>query len=167
MDGRSTCLKIEITRQESSISTRVQPTVPAGSDCRLILKFWDGRMDGRTDGRTRCVKIMISTGRGCGRPRGSITGLVEQYLLTLLLLTYSRTLKKFNFFMLFLLWSIIVNRRSIRLIGWWNWPTAQLFPSFSLTFFKGKKGRNTFSPTIEACQQSKNVWGMIAYLAKS
>ena len=22
-----------------------QPTVPAGSDCRLILKFWDGRTD--------------------------------------------------------------------------------------------------------------------------
>ena len=26
-----------------------QPTVPAGSDCRLILKFWNGRTDGRTD----------------------------------------------------------------------------------------------------------------------
>ena len=26
-----------------------QPTVPADSDCRLILKFWDGRTDGRTD----------------------------------------------------------------------------------------------------------------------
>ena len=32
-----------------------QPTVPAGSDCRLILKFWDGR--------TLCVKIVITTGR--------------------------------------------------------------------------------------------------------
>ena len=30
-----------------------QPTFPAGSDCRLILKFWDGRTDGRTDLRTR------------------------------------------------------------------------------------------------------------------
>ena len=29
-----------------------QPTVPAVSDFRLILKFWDGLMDGRTDGRT-------------------------------------------------------------------------------------------------------------------
>ena len=35
-----------------------QPTAPAGSDCRLILKFWDGR----TDGRTLCVKIVITTG---------------------------------------------------------------------------------------------------------
>ena len=39
-----------------------QPTVPAGS--RLILKFWDGRTDGR--------KIVITTERDCGRPRGSI-----------------------------------------------------------------------------------------------
>ena len=29
-----------------------QPTVPAGSDCRLILKFWDVRTDGRTYGLT-------------------------------------------------------------------------------------------------------------------
>ena len=35
-----------------------QPTVPAGSDCRLILKFWDGRI--------LCVKIVITTGRDCG-----------------------------------------------------------------------------------------------------
>ena len=45
-----------------------QPTVPAGRDCRLILKF----RDGRTDWRTLCVKIVITTGRrDCGRPRGS------------------------------------------------------------------------------------------------
>ena len=31
-----------------------QPTIPAGSDCRLIL--------GRTDVRTLCVKIVITTG---------------------------------------------------------------------------------------------------------
>ena len=35
-----------------------QPTVPADSDSRLILKFWDGR--------TFCVKIVITTGRDCG-----------------------------------------------------------------------------------------------------
>ena len=29
-----------------------QPTVPAGSDWRLILKFWNGRTHGRTDGQT-------------------------------------------------------------------------------------------------------------------
>ena len=40
------------------------PTNPLGCDCRLILKFWDGR--------TICVKIVITTGRDCGRPRGSI-----------------------------------------------------------------------------------------------
>ena len=31
-----------------------QPTVPAGSDCRLILKFWNGRTDGWSD--TLCEK---------------------------------------------------------------------------------------------------------------
>ena len=25
-----------------------QPTVSAGSDCRLIFKFWNGRMDGHS-----------------------------------------------------------------------------------------------------------------------
>ena len=40
-----------------------QPTVPAGSDFHLILKFWDGR--------TTCVKIVITTGRDCGQPSGS------------------------------------------------------------------------------------------------
>ena len=44
------------------------PTVLAGSDCRLILKF----LDGRTDGRTLCVKIVITIDRNCGSPRGSI-----------------------------------------------------------------------------------------------
>ena len=29
-----------------------QSTVPAGSDCRLILKFWDGQTYGRTDGHS-------------------------------------------------------------------------------------------------------------------
>ena len=42
-----------------------QPTVSAGNDCRLTLNFWDGRTDRR-------VKIVITTGRNCGRPRGSI-----------------------------------------------------------------------------------------------
>ena len=41
-----------------------QPTVPTGSDFRSILKFCDGW--------TTCVKIVITTGRDCGRPRGSI-----------------------------------------------------------------------------------------------
>ena len=45
-----------------------QPTVPAGSDCRLILKFWEVRI--RTDGRTLCVKIVITTGQDYGWPRG-------------------------------------------------------------------------------------------------
>ena len=52
-----------------------QPTVPAGSECRWILKFCAGRTYirtyGQTDGRTTCVKIVITTGRDCGRPRGS------------------------------------------------------------------------------------------------
>ena len=42
--------------------------VPAGSDCCLILKFWDVRT---SYGRTICVKIVITIGRDCGRPRGS------------------------------------------------------------------------------------------------
>ena len=46
-----------------------QPTVPVGSDCRLIL-----------DGRTLCVKIVITTGRDCGRPRGSSNSLVKEIM---------------------------------------------------------------------------------------
>ena len=34
--------------------------------------FWSFGTDGRTDGQTLCVKILITTGRNCGRPRGSI-----------------------------------------------------------------------------------------------
>ena len=48
-----------------------QPTVPAGSDCRVILKFCDGRTDGLTDTLCENMKIVITTGRDCGRPRGS------------------------------------------------------------------------------------------------
>ena len=40
-----------------------QPTVAAGSDFLI-----------ETDGLTTCVKIVITTGRDCGRPRGSIYG---------------------------------------------------------------------------------------------
>ena len=46
-----------------------QPTIPAGSDCRWI---WSFVPDGQPDGRTTCVKIVITTGRDCGRSRGSI-----------------------------------------------------------------------------------------------
>ena len=69
-----------------------QPTIPAGSYFRLTLKFG-------TDGRTTCAKIVITTGRDCGRPRGSTrwnivriwrneskatkaTKMSEQYMLT-------------------------------------------------------------------------------------
>ena len=38
-----------------------QPLVPAGSNCHLILKFWD-------DVQMLCV---ITTGWDCGQPRGS------------------------------------------------------------------------------------------------
>ena len=52
-----------------------QPTVPAGSDFRSTLKFCDGRTEEQAgvcmDGRTAPVKIVINTGRDCGRPRGS------------------------------------------------------------------------------------------------
>ena len=54
-----------------------QPTVPAGSNCCWILKFCVGRTYVRTDGRT-CVKIVITTGWDCGRPRGSILSLIGQ-----------------------------------------------------------------------------------------
>ena len=39
----------EKTRQESSMILSASPqSRPAGSDCRLVLKFWDGRTDGPT-----------------------------------------------------------------------------------------------------------------------
>ena len=53
-----------------------QPTVPAGSDCRL----W----------RTLCVKIVITTGRDCGRPRGSILSYLSS--LCKLAITYTKAL---------------------------------------------------------------------------
>ena len=46
-----------------------QPTVPAGSDCRLILKLWDGRTYGLTD--TLCENSDHY------RP-GTVVGLVNQ-----------------------------------------------------------------------------------------
>ena len=46
-----------------------QPIVPAGSDFRFILKFWDGQTDIRTDRQTIFVKIV--TCRDRGRPCGS------------------------------------------------------------------------------------------------
>ena len=45
----------------------------ASSDFRLIWKVWDGR--------TLCVKIVITTGRDCGRPRGSISENIEVLVL--------------------------------------------------------------------------------------
>ena len=50
----------------------------------IVAEFWsfvpDVRTYVRTDGRTTCVKIVITTGRDCGRPRGSI--LIFQLLLS-------------------------------------------------------------------------------------
>ena len=43
-----------------------QPTVPTGSDFDFDFEVFV------TDGRTLCVKIVITTGHDCGRPRGSI-----------------------------------------------------------------------------------------------
>ena len=42
-----------------------QLTVPASSDCSLIVKFWDGRTD-------NLCEIMITTCRDPGQSRGSI-----------------------------------------------------------------------------------------------
>ena len=39
-------MNLKQTRQESSMNDPLgQPTVPAGSDCRSMLKFWEGRTD--------------------------------------------------------------------------------------------------------------------------
>ena len=48
-----------------------QPTVPGRQWLSLDFEVLC-RTDGRTDGRTTCVKIVITTGWDCGRPRGSI-----------------------------------------------------------------------------------------------
>ena len=50
------------------------PQSPVGSDCRLILKFWDGRTDGHCEYSDHC-----------GLPRGSIK------LLQIKLLSHSRS----------------------------------------------------------------------------
>ena len=41
-----------------------QPTVVASNDFHLILKSLDGRVT--------CVRVVITTSRDCGRPRGLI-----------------------------------------------------------------------------------------------
>ena len=56
------------TRQESSMiysaSPQSRPTV-------LVARFWSFGTDRRSDVRTNCVKIVITTGQDCFRPRGS------------------------------------------------------------------------------------------------
>ena len=55
-----------VTRQEWVINDPLgQPTDSAGGDCRLILEVWAGR--------TIFVKLVITTGRHCGRPLESKT----------------------------------------------------------------------------------------------
>ena len=47
-DVQTTSAKIVFYKTRVINDSLGQPTVPAGSDCRLILKFWDGRMDGHS-----------------------------------------------------------------------------------------------------------------------
>ena len=54
-----------ITRKESSM---IHSASPQSRPAVIIAWYW--RFG--TDGRTLCVKIVITTGRDCGRPRGSI-----------------------------------------------------------------------------------------------
>ena len=44
---------------------------PQSRPAVIVAWFWSFGTDGRTDGRTLCVKIVITTGRDCGRPCGS------------------------------------------------------------------------------------------------
>ena len=47
------CLEMKINKDKTGVINDPlgQPTVPAGSDCHLILKFWDGWTYVRTDGQ--------------------------------------------------------------------------------------------------------------------
>ena len=63
-------VELTITRNEIAMGLNMsyrielnfgQPTAPTGSDCRLILKFWDGRTD-----ISLHVKLVITIGRDCG-----------------------------------------------------------------------------------------------------
>ena len=53
------------TRQESS---KIHSASPQSRPSVIVAWFWSFG----TDGRTTCVKIVITTCRDCGRPRGSI-----------------------------------------------------------------------------------------------
>ena len=57
------------TRQESSL---IHSASPQSRPAVIVAWFWSFGTDGRTDWRTLCVKRVITTGRDCGRPRGSI-----------------------------------------------------------------------------------------------
>ena len=62
------------TRKESSMIHSSRPVVKI---CFVLVNFkkW-GRTDPCTDGRTTCVNIVITTGRDCGRTRGSKESLI-------------------------------------------------------------------------------------------
>ena len=70
-------LRANVRKESEQDRSHQWSTRPAHSPGRQWL-FWGGRTDRRTDGRTDgwtlCVKIVITTGRDCGRPRGSKIG---------------------------------------------------------------------------------------------
>ena len=68
------CKNNDTTRQESSM---IHSASPQSRPAVIVAWFWsfgtDVRTYGQMDRRTLCVKIVITTGRDCGRPRGSIS----------------------------------------------------------------------------------------------
>ena len=60
--------KLHYTRQESSM---IHSASPPSRPTVIVAWFWRFGTDGQADWRTLCVKIVITTGRDCGRPRGS------------------------------------------------------------------------------------------------
>ena len=61
-------LVVTVGRPSGSTRQELSMIHSAGRKCCLILKFWNGR----TEGQNLWVKIVITSGRNCGRPRGSV-----------------------------------------------------------------------------------------------
>ena len=55
---------------------------PQSRPAVIVAWFWSFGTDVCTDGRTLCVKIVITTGRDCGRPCGSIISFFNSVIIT-------------------------------------------------------------------------------------
>ena len=58
-------------RYTRQVSSMIHSACPQFRPAVIFAWFWSFGTDGWTDGRATCAKIVTTTGRDCGRPRGS------------------------------------------------------------------------------------------------